>query len=76
METDDAEVLFALECPQEAGTPVSFIGVMIMNRLTHGLNQWMVLQTFYVGLNHMFKNLLDSTGGGTFMASKVYKASW
>src|SRR3954451_4283171 len=33
---------------------------------THGLTTWMIIQTFYAGLNFSSINLLDSVAGGTF----------
>jgi hypothetical protein len=41
---------------------------MIKNCPTHGLNTWMIVQTFYAGLNFSSRNLLDSAAGGTFMS--------
>jgi hypothetical protein len=41
---------------------------MIKNCPTHGLTTWMIVQTFYVGLNFSSRNLLDSAAGGTFMS--------
>jgi hypothetical protein len=41
---------------------------MIKNYHTHGLTTWMVVQTFYAGLNFSLRNLLDSAAGGTFMS--------
>jgi hypothetical protein len=41
---------------------------MIKNCLTHGLTTWMIVQTFYAGLNFSSRNLLDSAAGGTFMS--------
>ena len=35
---------------------------------THGLTAWMIIQTFYAGLNFSSRNLLDSAAGGTFMS--------
>jgi hypothetical protein len=35
---------------------------------THGLTTWMIVQTFYAGLNFSSRNLLDSSAGGTFMS--------
>ena len=40
---------------------------MVKNCPTHGLTTWMVVQTFYAGLNFSSRNLLDSAMGGTFM---------
>ena len=40
---------------------------MVKNCPTHGLTTWMVVQTFYAGLNFSSRNLLDSDMGGTFM---------
>ena len=40
---------------------------MVKNCPTHGLTMWMVVQTFYAGLNFSSRNLLDSSVGGTFM---------
>jgi hypothetical protein len=41
---------------------------MIKNYPTHGLTTWMIVQTFYAGLNFSSRNLLDSAAGGTFMS--------
>jgi hypothetical protein len=41
---------------------------MIKNCPTHGLSTWMIIQTFYAGLNFSSRNLLDSAAGGTFMS--------
>jgi hypothetical protein len=41
---------------------------MIKNCPTHGLTTWMIIQTFYAGLNFSLRNLLDSADGGTFMS--------
>jgi hypothetical protein len=40
----------------------------IKNCPTHGLTTWMIIQTFYAGLNFSSRNLLDSATGGTFMS--------
>jgi hypothetical protein len=37
---------------------------MIKNCPTHGLTAWMIIQTFYAGLNFSSRNLLDSAAGG------------
>jgi hypothetical protein len=41
---------------------------LINNCPTHGLTNWMIIQTFYAGLNFSSRNLLDSAAGGTFMS--------
>ena len=41
--------------------------LMIRNCPTHGLNVWMIIQNFYVGLNFASRSLLDSAAGGTYM---------
>jgi hypothetical protein len=41
---------------------------MIKNFPTHGLTSWMIVQTFYAGLNFSSRNLLDLAAGGTFMS--------
>ena len=41
---------------------------LIKNCPTHGLTAWMIIQTFYAGLNFSSRNLLDSAAGGTFMS--------
>jgi hypothetical protein len=41
---------------------------MIKNCPTHGLTTWMIVQTFYAGLNFSSRNLFDSAAGGTFMS--------
>src|SRR4051812_41963687 len=38
---------------------------------TLGLTTWMVIQTFYAGLNFTSRNLLDSVVGGTFMSTTL-----
>src|ERR1041385_5201087 len=38
---------------------------------THGLTTWMVIQTFYAGLNFTSQNLLNSVAGGTFMSTTL-----
>src|SRR3954463_10257249 len=40
---------------------------LVKNCPTHGLTAWMIIQTFYAGLNFSSRNLLDSSAGGTFM---------
>jgi hypothetical protein len=40
----------------------------IKNYPTHGLTTWMIIQTFYAGLNFSSRNLLDSAARGTFMS--------
>src|ERR1041385_6744783 len=42
---------------------------LVKNCPTHGLTTWMVVQTFYAGLNFISRNLLDSAAGGTFMST-------
>src|SRR3954467_3408436 len=44
---------------------------LVKNCPTHGLTTWMVIQTFYVGLNFTSRNLLDSATGGTFMSTTL-----
>jgi hypothetical protein len=41
---------------------------MIKNCPTHRLTTWMIVQTFYAGINFSSRNLLDSAAGGTFMS--------
>src|SRR5215203_3024615 len=41
---------------------------LVNNCPTHGLTTWMIIQTFYAGLNFSSRNLLDSAAGGTFMS--------
>jgi hypothetical protein len=41
---------------------------LIKNCPTHGLTTWMIIQTFYAGLNFSSRNLLDSAAEGTFMS--------
>src|SRR3954469_22576766 len=42
---------------------------------THGLATWMVIQTFYAGLNFTSRNLLYSAAGGTFMSTTLGAAT-
>ena len=48
---------------------------MVKNCPTHGLTMWMVMQTFYAGLNFYSRNLLDSAAGGTFMSTTLGAAT-
>src|ERR1041385_8261225 len=48
---------------------------LVKNRPTHGLTTWMVIQTFYAGLNFTLRNLLDSAAGGTFMSTTLGAAT-
>src|SRR3954463_3617921 len=50
---------------------------LVKNCPTHGLTTWMIIQTFYAGLNFSSRNLLDSAAGGTFITdtSKTYLLS-
>jgi hypothetical protein len=41
---------------------------LIKNCPTHGLTTWIIIQTFYAGLNFSSRNLLDSAARGTFMS--------
>src|SRR3954471_7749256 len=41
----------------------------------HGLTTWMVIQTFYAGLNFTSRNLLDSVAEGTFMSTTLGAAT-
>jgi hypothetical protein len=51
------------------------IKLMIKNCPTHGLSLWMIIQNFYVGLNFVSRNLLDSAAGGTFMGITLGEAT-
>src|ERR1041385_3995527 len=44
---------------------------LVKNFPTHGLSTWMVIQTFYAGLNFTSRTLLDSAAGGTFMSTTL-----
>ena len=48
---------------------------LVKNCPTHGLTTWMVIQTFYAGLNFTSRNLLDSAAGGTFMSTTLGAAT-
>src|SRR6187401_1498048 len=48
---------------------------LIKNCPTQGLTTWMVIQTFYAGLNFTSRNLLDSAAGGTFMSTTLGAAT-
>src|SRR3954470_11601889 len=48
---------------------------LVKNCPTHGLTTWMVIQTFYAGLNFTSRNLLDSAAGGTFMSTTLDAAT-
>jgi hypothetical protein len=48
---------------------------LIKNCPTHGLTTWMIIQTFYAGLNFSSRNLLDSAAGGNFMSITLSTAT-
>src|SRR3954466_3234390 len=48
---------------------------LVKNCPTHGLTTWMVIQSFYPGLNFISRNLLDSAAGGTFLSTKLGAAT-
>src|SRR4051812_45885396 len=48
---------------------------LVKNFPTHGLTTWMVIQTFYAGLNFTSRNLLDSAAGETFMSTTLGAAT-
>jgi hypothetical protein len=48
---------------------------LIKNCPTHGLTTWMIIQTFYAGLNFSSKNLLDSAAGDIFMSISLGTAT-
>src|SRR3954463_7910005 len=48
---------------------------LVKNFPTHGLTTWMVILTFYEGLNLPSRNLLDSAAGGTFMSTTLGAAT-
>src|SRR4051812_16146722 len=48
---------------------------LVKNFPTHDLTTWMVIQTFYAGLNFTSQNLLDSVAGGTFMSTTLGAAT-
>src|SRR3954470_750637 len=48
---------------------------LVKNCPTHGLTTWMVIHTFYAGLNFTSRNLLDSAVGGTFMSTTLGAAT-
>ena len=48
---------------------------LVKNCPTHGLTTWMVIQTFYAGLNFTSRNLPDSAAGGTFMSTTLGAAT-
>src|SRR3954463_15469298 len=44
---------------------------LVKNCPTHGLSTWMLIQTFYAGLNFTSWYLLESAAGGTFMSTTL-----
>src|SRR4051812_2976643 len=48
---------------------------LVKNCPRHGLTTWMVIHTFYAGLNFTSRNLLDSAAGGTFMSTTLGAAT-
>src|SRR3954464_14930103 len=45
--------------------------MLVKNCPHNGLTTWMVIRTFYAGLNFSSRNLLDSAAGGTFMSTTL-----
>ena len=45
---------------------------LVKNCPTQGLTTWMIIQTFYAGLNFSSRNLLDSVAGGTFKIGRAH----
>jgi hypothetical protein len=41
---------------------------------SHGVNEWIILHSFYNGLNYMSRNILDSAAGGAFMGKTIIEA--
>src|SRR3954464_59963 len=48
---------------------------LVKNCPTHGLTTWMIMQSFYAGLNFSSRNLLDSAPGDTFMSITLGEAT-
>src|SRR4051794_16256487 len=48
---------------------------LVKNCPTHIVTTWMIIQTFYAGLNFSSTNLLDSATGGTFMSITLGEAT-
>src|SRR3954463_15183749 len=48
---------------------------LVKNCPTHGLTTWMIIQTFYAGVNFSSRNLLDSAAGGAFMTINLGAAT-
>src|SRR3954471_21086441 len=48
---------------------------LVKNCPTHGLTTWMVIKTFYAGLNFTSRNLLNLAAGGTFMSTTLCAAT-
>jgi hypothetical protein len=48
--------------------------IMLHTFPSHGVNEWMVLHSFYNGLNYMSRSMLDSAAGGAFMTKTVNEA--
>src|SRR3954463_10845808 len=48
---------------------------LVKNCPTHGLTAWMIIRTFYAGLNFSSRNMLDSAVGGTFMGLTLCAAT-
>jgi hypothetical protein len=47
---------------------------MIRTCHSHGVNEWIILHSFYNGLNYMSRNILDSAVGGAFMGKTIIEA--
>src|SRR3954462_7725092 len=48
---------------------------LVKNFPTHGLTTWMVIQTFYAGLNFTSRNLRESAAGGALMSTTLGAAT-
>jgi len=40
----------------------------------HGLQKWTVVQTFYNGVTHTIRSMIDAVAGGTFMSEMEHEA--
>ena len=45
--------------------------VSVRNCPNHGMEEWLILHLFYNALNPMYKSMLDTAAGGTFMGKEI-----
>jgi hypothetical protein len=59
---------------EDVATAWERLQIMLRTSLSHGVNEWTILHSFYNDLNFMSMSMLDSAAGGAFMTKKIFEA--